>query len=206
MTLPLILLAIGSVFAGFLNVPSVLGGSHIFETWLEPVLKPPHMHEFHGDHSAIAATEWALMFISLGMASTGILVGWLTYGARRLDPDRFSAVGGGGPYRLLYGKYFIDELYEATVVRGTLALTEFFAAFDRLVVDGIVNGAALVVKLGSMANGAFDRIVVDGFVNLVGNVTLWLGSRARSIQTGHVYSYLYVAVIGFVVMLFVRLL
>jgi NADH-quinone oxidoreductase subunit L len=74
------------------------------------------------------------------------------------------------------------------------------------VIDGLVNGAATLVKLVAQADGMFDKYVVDGVVNLVGSVTLWIGARARAVQTGHIYSYLYAIVIGFVVIMFARLL
>ena len=58
----------------------------------------------------------------------------------------------------------------------------------------------------SALEGAFDRGVVDGLVNLVGSTSLALGNRARELQTGHIYSYLYAIVIGVVVVMFARLL
>ncbi len=54
--------------------------------------------------------------------------------------------------------------------------------------------------------GAFDHYIVDGAVNAVGAVSLWLGNRVRTVQTGHIYSYLYVIVIGVAVVLFVQLI
>ena len=63
-----------------------------------------------------------------------------------------------------------------------------------------------VVRQVSALEGAFDRGVVDGLVNLVGSTSLALGNRARELQTGHIYSYLYAIVIGVVVVMFARLL
>ena len=58
MTMPLIILAVGAVFAGFIGLPAVLGGSQ-FAHWLEPVI---HAHEEeHGSH----ALEWGLMAVSV---------------------------------------------------------------------------------------------------------------------------------------------
>ena len=110
------------------------------------------------------------------------------------------------PYKLTLNKYFVDEFYEATFIRGTLALSRFLAAFDRVVIDGVVNGAGWVVRTVSALDGAFDRIVVDGAVNLIGAISLWLGNRARNLQTGHIYSYLYAIVIVVVAIMFVKLL
>jgi NADH-quinone oxidoreductase subunit L len=224
MTVPLIVLALGAVVVGFLNVPSALGGNHAFETWLAPVLEPGHAAPAaHGaGHGVVAAVEHAaadtlhhvehdpfeyvLMSVSVLVALGGILLAWLIYMRKALSAERFTEAWAGVPYKLVLNKYYVDEIYEATFVRGTLLLSRALAAFDRIVIDGLVNGAATVTRALSAADGAFDRYVVDGLVNLIGSVTLWIGNRARQIQTGHIYSYLYAIVIGVVVIMFARLL
>jgi len=222
MTMPLVVLAAGALLVGFLNVPGGLGGSHRFETWLAPVLEPGHAapaHEPHGlvkevehaaeatlEHAAHDPLEYLLMAISVLVAGGGILLAWLMYVRGKVDPAFFSDAWAGVPYRTVFHKYYVDEIYQAVVVNGTLGLSKMLSAFDRIVVDGIVNGVATVTRLVALADGAFDRYVVDGFVNLVGSVTMWIGARARAVQTGHIYSYLYAIVIGFVVIMFARLL
>jgi len=225
MTGPLVVLALGAVLVGFLNVPGALGGNHAFETWLAPVLEPGHAapaQDAHGAHGAVAKLEHAaeetlhhvahdpfeyiLMGVSVLIALGGILLAWLVYLRKSIDPARFSEAWAGVPYRTVLEKYYVDEIYQAVFVNGTLALSRFLAAFDRIVVDGLVNGVAMVTRWISAAEGAFDRYVVDGFVNLVGSTTMWIGARARQVQTGHIYSYLYAIVIGVVVIMFARLL
>ncbi len=225
MTGPLMVLALGAVLVGFLNVPGALGGNHAFETWLAPVLDPAHAapaHDAHAAHGAVAKLEHAaedtlhhvehdpfeyiLMAFSVLIAGGGIFLAWLVYLRKSIDPARFSEAWAGVPYRTVLNKYYVDEIYEATVVRGTLGLSRFLSTFDRVIVDGLVNGVATVTRWVAQAEGAFDRYVVDGFVNLVGSVTMWFGSRAREVQTGHIYSYLYAIVIGVVVIMFARLL
>jgi NADH-quinone oxidoreductase subunit L len=225
MTGPLVVLALGAVLVGFLNVPGALGGSHVFETWLAPVLEPGRAAapaDAHAPHGAVATLEHAaeetlhhvehdpfeyiLMGFSVLVALSGILLAWLLYLKKSIDPARFSEAWAGVPYRTVLNKYWVDEIYDAVFVRGTLGLARFLAAFDRIVVDGLVNGAATVTRWIAQADGAFDRYVVDGFVNLVGSVTMWVGGRARAVQTGHIYSYLYAIVIGVVVIMFARLL
>jgi len=223
MTGPLIILALGAVLVGFLNVPGGLGGSHLFETWLAPVLEAGHevapAHEPHGavaklehaaeetlQHAEHDPLEYLLMAVSVLVAMGGILLAWLMYVKKAIDPARFSEAWAGVPYRLVFEKYYVDEIYQAVFIRGTLGLSKALSAFDRVVIDGIVNGAATLTRLIAVADGAFDRIVVDGAVNLVGSVTMWIGARARQLQTGHIYSYLYAIVIGVVVIMFARLL
>ena len=226
MVMPLVILGAGAVFTGFLNVPGALGGHHIFSTWLAPVLDAGA----HGAHGAAAAAghgivgelvddvkhvvhhvehdpfEYILMGVSVAIAFFGIFLAWLMYYKKSLAPERFSETLAGVPHRVIFNKYYIDEIYEATVIRGTLAIAGILAAFDRIVVDGIVNGAAWVVRQASVIEGAFDKYIVDGAVNGVGAVSLWVGERARSLQTGHIYSYLYAIVIGVVVVMFARLI
>jgi len=243
MTIPLVLLALGSVLVGFLNVPGALGGHHLFDQWLAPVIVKaqvehgaaagPGAAAGHGVEAALergekdlergaealahdAETfehgvehdpwEYILMGVSVSVALGGILLAWLMYRRKSIDPSTFSEAWGGGPYRAVYNKYWVDELYDATVVRGTLALSRLLSTFDRVVVDGLVNGAGWLVRQISVFEGAFDRVVVDGLVNLVGSTSLALGNRARELQTGHIYSYLYAIVIGVVVVMFARLL
>jgi len=225
---PLVLLALGAILTGFLNVPGALGGHHIFDNWLAPVLQagshgaasPAHgAAGAHGVASELAADvehvahsvahdpfEYILMSVSVGIALFGIFLAWLVYEKKAISPERFSEVLGGVPYNLVYNKYYVDEVYQATLIRGTLALSRILSAFDRWIIDGAVNGAAAVVRVVARVEGAFDTYVVDGAVNLVGAVSLWAGNRMRAIQTGHIYSYLYAIVIGVAVVLFVRLI
>ena len=227
MTLPLVVLAAGAVLTGFLNVPSALGGHHIFDNWLAPVMGGGGHGAAAGHGTAAAHSlaaelvqdvehvahsvahdpfEYILMGLSVLIAMGGILLAWLIYVKKAIAPERFSEILAGVPYNLVYNKYFVDEVYESTFVRGTLSLATLLANFDRIVIDGIVNGAAAVTRLVATVESAFDRYVVDGMVNGVGAVSLWAGNRMRAIQTGHIYSYLYAIVIGVAVVLFARLI
>ena len=232
MTVPLLILGAGALLTGFLNVPGALGGSHVFSTWLAPVLDAGGGHGAHaaaaahgGGHGVAAVAgelahdvaevahhvahdpfEYILMGLSVLVAFFGIFLAWLMYQKKSIAPERFSEILAGVPHKVLFNKYYVDEIYEATVIRGTVAIAGILAAFDRVVVDGIVNGAAWVVRQASVIEGAFDKYIVDGAVNGVGAVSLWIGERVRAVQTGHIYSYLYAIVIGVVVVMFVRLM
>ena len=228
MTVPLIVLAAGALFTGFLNVPSALGGHHIFDNWLAPVLSGGHGAAAHGAHAAAAAHgigseivadvehvahsvahdpfEYILMGFSVLVAFGGIFLAWLMYRKESLAPERFSEILAGVPYKLIYNKYYVDELYDATIVRGSLALSGLLSAFDRIIIDGFVNGVAFVTRVVANIEGAFDRYVVDGAVNGVGAVSLWVGNGLRRVQTGHIYSYLYAIVIGVAIVLFVQMI
>jgi NADH-quinone oxidoreductase subunit L len=204
MTMPLVILAAGSILAGFLGVPEFLGGSNRFEHWLAPVFEHGHhAAAHHGAHDV--ALEWTLMLISVGVAATGVFLAYLFYYRHSFSPERMAAIGGGGPYQLLLNKYWIDELYNATIVRGTLLISRFWAWFDGKIIDGIVNGSAALTRAASVLNGIFDNRIVDAIVNAVANRTFALGTRLRHVQTGGINAYLYV-IVGTVTIVLLALL
>jgi NADH-quinone oxidoreductase subunit L len=194
MTYPLIILAIGAVLAGFLGVPAALGGSNRFEQWFEPVFVGGHGHAAHSAVHTVESVEYLLMVASVGIAIAGIALAYQIYYRKTLSPEVFSSAGGGAPYDLVYNKYYIDEIYQATVVRGTLALCWLGASFDRYVIDYIVDGAARVTAFLAWLNGWFDNLVIDGIVNAIADATFAIGNRLRQIQTGSINVYLYVIV------------
>jgi NADH-quinone oxidoreductase subunit L len=206
MTLPLVVLAAGSLLAGFLGVPEFLGGAgaNRFDAWLAPVFAHGAHAAHHGAHDI--AMEWTLMAISVAVAATGVLLAYLLYYRHAFSPARLAALGGGGPYRLLLNKYWVDELYDATIVRGTLLLARFWAWFDGTIIDGIVNGSAALTRAASALNGVFDNRIVDAIVNALANRTFALGTRLRHVQTGGINAYLYVIVGTVTIVLLARLL
>ena len=206
MTYPLVILAGLAAVAGLLGVPEALFGSNRIHEWLAPVMGGHGGG--HGEHHAAHDTtmEYILMAASIGMAVGGILLARAMYGTKSIAPERFSDIGDGAPHRLLYNKYYVDELYEATIINGTLFLTRLCAAFDRYVVDFLVNTAATVTRFVSWLNGLFDSYVIDGLVNRVADVTMSVGDRVRRLQTGNINGYLYVAVASVLVVMIARLL
>jgi NADH-quinone oxidoreductase subunit L len=204
MTMPLVVLAVGSVGAGLLGVPAALGGSNLFEQWLAPVMAhgAHAAHAGHGHHDL--TLEYQLMAASVGVALGGIFLAWLMYQRRVVRPEAFSRVAGGWAYKAVYNKYWVDEAYYAVFLGGTLALARALAWFDRNVIDGIVNGSALVTRIASRINGAFDFKIIDGLVNSTAAVIHGVGGWARRIQTGSINGYLYVVVVLVTAVLFAR--
>jgi NADH-quinone oxidoreductase subunit L len=87
-------------------------------------------------------------------------------------------------------KYFVDELYHATVIRGTMGLSYAMAWFDTYIVDGIVNGVAwLGVYLFGNGSNTFDKYIVDGAVNGVATSARRSSTALRRLQTGAVQNY-----------------
>jgi len=89
----------------------------------------------------------------------------------------------------LYRRMYFDELYMAVFVGLTMAISRLSGLFDRVVVDGLVNFAALFVKKTSDLAGLNDKYVVDGAVNGVATATRSLGSAVRAPQSGRIRMY-----------------
>jgi NADH-quinone oxidoreductase subunit L len=185
MTVPLVVLAIGSIASGYIGLPPIFGGS-AFEHWLEPVFgghHAPHVSE---------SLEIGLMATSVGVAAVGFFLAYLMYYRQALSPAVFASLAGGLFYRLSYNKYYVDEIYHFIFVRGTLLLARIGAWFDQKIIDGIVDGSAKLTTFVSWLNGLFDNYVVDWLVNAVANLTFWAGVKFKRVQTGNINSYLYV--------------
>ena len=128
------------------------------------------------------------------------------YLTRTMAPETFSELAGGGLYRWIYNKYYVDEFYGAVFVSGTLLLARASASFDTYIIDPIVNGSAYLTTLVSWLNGLFDNYIIDGIVNRIADVVMGIGSRFRQLQTGSINGYLYVIVAGVVVVMVARLM
>lgn len=193
MTTPLWILAVGSVLAGYIGLPEFAGGS-LLDHWLEPVI---HGHGGGNGHHSLGL-ELGLMGTSILFAGVGLLIAAALYFYRTPRPER---MGDSADFfsRILYNKYYVDEVYQFVFVGGLMLLSRIGAAFDRYVIDTIVDGTAKITVLISSFNGLFDRYIVDMLVNAVANITFAIGNNFRRLQTGNINTYLYV-VIGAVVL------
>jgi NADH-quinone oxidoreductase subunit L len=136
MTVPLVLLAVLSALAGFAGLPVLFGErASVFARFLEgTLLVPPH-------HLALSA-ELALVLAATASALAGIALAFVFYRKRPELPGR-TARRFPRLYRLLAGKYFVDEAYDAVVVRPLIKGSErIYAGFDLKIVDGALNGSA----------------------------------------------------------------
>jgi NADH-quinone oxidoreductase subunit L len=128
----------------------------------------------------------------------------LMYRQHKISPERISQMFGGVVYDLVLNKYYVDEIYDATIVQPYLYATRAFAWFDTNIVDGIVNSAASVIVFLAWLSGLFDRYIVDGLVNFASNLTLDVGGRLRRLQTGSINGYLYGILAAVMLILLVR--
>ena len=192
MTVPLWILAIGAIVVGWSGVPTFLWAKgNRFEAFLEPIfLKLPHDWTPH-PHVASHSTEWALMMTSIVVATIGIVLGWRFYsGAYPFAvPERFAA---SFPrfFRAVRNKYYVDEAYEWLFVERLIKRGgRFLWEIDARVVDGVVNGTRHLAIGVSEISSWFDRVFVDGAVNGVANTfqAAWRGYGR--LQNGQTQSY-----------------
>jgi len=140
--------------------------------------------------------------LSVGAAASGWFAGWLLYGrqpeaARAAEP--LAALGT--PWRVLHRKYYVDEVYQATAIRGSVLFAGLNAWFDRTVVDGIVNAASWLGERAAAANGWFDVRIVDGLVNLVAYVNGEMARFLRLMQSGRIQRSLLIVFFGLLVLI-----
>jgi NADH-quinone oxidoreductase subunit L len=135
MTIPLIVLAAGSIFAGWLGAPEYLWGS-LWDEWLRPVFGTGGT----GEHGSLQ-TELFVTLATLAIVALGIGLAYVKYGRAPIGTVQ---EGAGTPaYRLLFHKYYIDEIYDRAVVGPFTKVSAWLArVFDPAVIDGIVNGVA----------------------------------------------------------------
>jgi NADH-quinone oxidoreductase subunit L len=166
MAVPLIVLAIGAVLAGYVGVPHALGGHNRIEQFLEPSFHPavfatglegtatPAAEHAapaqQGDEDAMHRAELALMGVSVALALLGIGIATLFF---LKQPERAAAMAARFPglHRLLLNKYYVDEAYDAALVhpirRGSESV--LWKGVDVGIVDGAVNGTGSVVRGGA---------------------------------------------------------
>jgi NADH-quinone oxidoreductase subunit L len=179
MTAPLAILAVLSIAGGWIGIPAVLGGSNLFEHWLAPVFHPVAAAGAHGTEAAAhhpASLEIGLMALSVAIALCGIVLAYFLYRVRTGKPAEI-AKAWPNLYDAVYHKYYIDEFYEWAVIRRIVNVsTGLWQMFDALFIDGIVNGAADLIRA---AGGRVRRLqggVVGGYAfSLLAGAVLLVG-------------------------------
>ena len=151
MAIALIVLAIGSVVAGYVGLPSVLGGGDWFARYLEPSFGAVTTEEIveHG-------LEGTLMLVSVAAALVGIGIAAYFFLKNRRAADAI-ALRFSGVRTVLMNKYYVDEIYDATLVQPIRIVSEegLWKVVDVQLIDAAVNGVAEAV---GGASGSVRRV------------------------------------------------
>jgi NADH-quinone oxidoreductase subunit L len=186
-TVPLIVLSIFSIFAGFVNAGASPLDIHNFEEWLEPKVAFPSLQ--HPAFSNVAA----LVSVTVAVVGIGIAAYFFfrleEFGRFRGLTQRNKVAHAG--YAFLENKYYLDYLYEDVIVAGIsgpIARGAYW--FNQNVIDKVVNGIGVGAKmLGRFTYDVIDQKVVDGAVNEVAEATGDTGGLLRYLQSGRVQRY-----------------
>jgi len=120
-TIPLLILAVGAIGAGFLNFPTIFGGEHLVDSWLGQL----NSKTIHLSHS----TEYILMIVSIAVAASGIFVAYKKYA-------NFDVTKPEEEVGLIGNKFYIDEIYDVLFVKSLKKLSTFI---DKVVDDKIID-------------------------------------------------------------------
>ncbi len=176
MTIPLIVLAVLSIVGGLVGIPAVLHGTHYLEEFLSPVFEAS---SFRLVHHLSHQTEYILMGVATVVMIAAIYYAYTIYSKKNTIPvdedEELKPL-----HKLVYNKYWVDEIYETLITKPLNLLSEaFHKVIDNQLVDGIVNG--------------------------VGSAVSWMSGTIRLAQTGNIGFYIFVMVISIVLILFTQL-
>jgi NADH-quinone oxidoreductase subunit L len=219
MTGPLVVLAICSIFAGWLGVPHSLLGTNRFERFLRPVFarearvlaeegKTAQLAAGEKEEEKTSGSEYLLMFLSVGAAVVGWGLARRSY--RNAAKDYAEPIAAKAPplYTVLYNKWFVDEGYDyaftgrrklGDVRLGVMGAGEASSWFDAKVIDGTVNGAGWSTRIVATISMWWDKWIIDGLgVNGPAILARMISYPARLFEWGLVQWYALVMIAGLI--------
>ncbi|MCX6315096.1 MAG: NADH-quinone oxidoreductase subunit L [Sphingobacteriales bacterium] len=173
-TIPLLILALLAVAGGWVGIPEVfLSGGHRLGEFLNPVfaqsdaitIKPEMVH----------TTEYMLMLISVALALVALIYAWSRFSKYQKTAEPSTGLGN-----VLENKWYVDELYEAIIVKPVRAIANFF-------------------------NEVVEKKGIDGFVNGIGKAVNYGSRQVRLLQNGQVGLYVLMMVLGILILFIVQL-
>ncbi|MBD7940175.1 NADH-quinone oxidoreductase subunit L [Brevundimonas sp. Sa3CVA3] len=156
MVLPLLLLSVGAMFAGWIFAPHFIG-HHEGEFWRGAIFVAQANHVLHESHNVPTWVKWAPLIVTLLGTAVAFWIYVLKEGVAKQWAER-----KGPLWTFLYNKWFFDELYDAVFVKGAKAIGDFFWKIgDVKIIDGLgPNGAAWA----SLKSGGWLSRFQSGFV------------------------------------------
>jgi NADH-quinone oxidoreductase subunit L len=198
MATALVVLALGSILAGYVNLPHALGGHAALHEWLTPVFNATNCGQEvtsgalagmaieeckpveERDPAEHAGLELTLMAVSSLIALAGIGLATYLWLKHKEIPAKLAAQYPG-VHRLLLNKYYVDEVYDATIVQPIKVVSTegLWRGFDVKIVDGAVNGAGYFVSgvsivLRLLQNGSVKTYAASMFVGAVAVLAYYL--------------------------------
>ena len=220
MTMPLVVLAVMSLFAGFLGWPHSLLGSDHFAHYLNPVFargearvlaeegKGGQLAAGEKEEEHTSPAEYLLMFLSVGAAGAGLYMAWRSY--KNADKGYAEPIASASApvYNMLLHKYYVDEGYDyvftgrrkvGDVRLGVMGAGEASSWFDSHVIDGTVNAAGSLTRGSATFSSWWDKWIIDGIgVNGPAILARMLSYPARLLEWGLVQWYALVMTAGLV--------
>ncbi|MBC5992612.1 NADH-quinone oxidoreductase subunit L [Pontibacter cellulosilyticus] len=149
------------------------------------------------------ANHWphiVIGILSALLAATGIAIALIKYN-RRTSEELLQERPTGAFAKLSYNHFYLDQLYNYTLVKPTLLLSRGLYRVDKRVIDYTLNYGSKWLVVFSKIIGWFDRLVVDGTVWLIGALAKFLGRFGRGLQNGKVQSYYAYSLFGFILII-----
>ncbi len=191
MTWPLIVLAVGSILIGFLGTP--------FWPLFQSFIEGHHVEVSHG----ISIHVLAVMLFSTALVTVGILTGWWIYGRKPIpsaeQPDAIE-VWKPGLFQLLRQRFYIDELYDATVVRSVAFAVRMADVLDRIVWGGIVAIVGWLVVVLSWVDRLIDELVINFGFKQGSEIFRGAARYLSRFQNGRIHRYLRVLGLSMIVL------
>ncbi len=178
-TIPLIILAILSIIGGWIGIPEVfMHGGHNLEEFLAPVFA--QSNTISAKHHLSHSTEYILMGISVAAALAALIYAWSKFSNPDNYRDQKTDAEETGLGKVLANKWYVDELYDAIIVKPVLTIARYF-------------------------NNILEKKGVDGFVNGVGKAVNYSSRQIRLLQTGQVGTYVLMMVLGILIFFIIQL-
>src|SRR5215472_7894483 len=218
MTVPLIVLAVMSLFAGFLGFPHSLGGSDRFAKYLDPVFARGEARVLveEGKAAQLAAGEKEeehtnpTEYVFMGLSVAAAIAGWFLARRSYADADKgyVEPIQATSPsvYSTILNKYYVDEGYDyiftgrrrlGGIRLGAMGLGEACSWFDANVVDGVVNASGWLTRAVATLSSWWDKWIIDGIgVNGPAILARMLSYPTRLLEWGLVQWYALVMTAG----------
>ncbi len=202
MTVPLMVLASLSLFFFYSFNPFGASSGWFYGAIERPISMVPELLQpasYEVFHEALEHVHTLTMILSILIAVGFLVFAVAVYHWKKISADAITQ-RMGVLYKGSFNKWYFDEIYNAVFVNGVHGLMKILRWFDENIIDGIVNGSAVVVRFFSNISGWVDNNIVDGLVNATATTADKAGGLLSNIQTGRVQTYLVYVIFSFLVL------